>query len=738
MQSSMKHTRFFLFLTMLIMGIGFVIPVSAHALLLSSNPAPNAILATSPAQVELFFSEPVAQGLSSLIVFDQNGLQADQKDMRVDPSNPTRMTVSLPALVTGIYTVSWKAVSATDGHQTEGAFTFSVGSGNNGPAYKPVQQTSSSSLPGSALFFKWLLLAALALLGGRVPFLWLVWKPSLNKDAGDLPAAVLTPLAWNLLIWIGLVGALVAILIGLLAQAGQATGAELALPWAPAMLTLLSTTRLGLIWLARLALAALAIWLAMGRPAAWKVWLGYVSALALMLSVSLTSHAATEALPLLPVIDDWIHILGMTVWLGGLVYLLTGLRAIFQLEPRQRTRLSSLLMARFSSMALISVGVIGVTGLISASLRVGTLQALLTSIYGHALLFKQIFVAGLLALAGVNLVIISPRLKRSRLNGEADIALVAGFGKIVLVEAALGAVLLMAVSLLTYLPPARINPPPIQALQASARADDLRINLTITPGRVGQNTFQLWLSSNGAALVSVKEALLRFTPQSANIAPSEGELIAQGDGTYTAKGTYLSMPGSWQIQAVVRRVDKFDAYATFIFSLPIPGEGNSVKAISRDAGELFFVIALIVALLAIALPIRPRNRFAVGILPFMLMVILGSYFLNLPVQEPSSQANPITPSSQSITAGKAVFMQYCVRCHGVSGKGDGPEGLLLNPHPADLIEQAAPGVLTDAQLFDWITNGLPGTRMPAWKNAIPETDRWNLVIYIRFLAQSAP
>ena len=92
LQIGMKHTRLLLFLAILIIGIGIVIPVSAHALLLSSNPAPNAILATSPAQVELFFSEPVAQGLSSLNVFDSNGLQADQKDMRVDPSNPERMT----------------------------------------------------------------------------------------------------------------------------------------------------------------------------------------------------------------------------------------------------------------------------------------------------------------------------------------------------------------------------------------------------------------------------------------------------------------------------------------------------------------------------------------------------------------------------------------------------------------------------------------------------------------------
>ena len=67
----MKHPRLLLFLTFLLLCIAIAMPVSAHALLLRSNPAPNAALATSPAQVELFFSEPVAQGLSSLIVFDQ-------------------------------------------------------------------------------------------------------------------------------------------------------------------------------------------------------------------------------------------------------------------------------------------------------------------------------------------------------------------------------------------------------------------------------------------------------------------------------------------------------------------------------------------------------------------------------------------------------------------------------------------------------------------------------------------
>ena len=115
--------------------------------------------------------------------------------------------------------------------------------------------------------------------------------------------------------------------------------------------------------------------------------------LALLLTVSLTSHAATEAYPTLPVVDDWVHLIGMTFWLGGLAYLFTGLRQFSGLEGEVRTRLTSFLMMRFSAMALVSVGLIGMTGIYSAYLRVGSWSGLLTSIYGHALLIKQVFVA---------------------------------------------------------------------------------------------------------------------------------------------------------------------------------------------------------------------------------------------------------------------------------------------------------------------------------------------------------
>ena len=55
-------------------------------------------------------------------------------------------------------------------------------------------------------------------------------------------------------------------------------------------------------------------------------------------------------------------------------------------------------------------------------------------------------------------------------------------------------------------------------------------------------------------------------------------------------------------------------------------------------------------------------------------------------------------------------------------------------HSASMTTHAIPGIHTDAQLFEWITNGFPGSRMPAFKNTLSDTDRWNLVNFIRTLA----
>src|SRR5205823_1598935 len=95
-----------------------------------SDPADGATVATAPGVVKVWFSEGVrAVSDSNLKVVDSSGQQVDNKDSKVDTSDPDRklMTVSLkPNLPAGTYTVQWATVSADDGDKDDGEFSFTI------------------------------------------------------------------------------------------------------------------------------------------------------------------------------------------------------------------------------------------------------------------------------------------------------------------------------------------------------------------------------------------------------------------------------------------------------------------------------------------------------------------------------------------------------------------------------------------------------------------------------------
>ncbi len=90
-------------------------------------------------------------------------------------------------------------------------------------------------------------------------------------------------------------------------------------------------------------------------------------------------------------------------------------------------------------------------------------------------------------------------------------------------------------------------------------------------------------------------------------------------------------------------------------------------------------------------------------------------------------------------AGKAIYDRRCAGCHGDKGDGKGPAAELLAPKPRDFtaglykIRTSANKVPSDQDLFRIITDGMPGTSMPAWA-VLPDRDRWNLVAYIKTFA----
>jgi mono/diheme cytochrome c family protein len=100
-------------------------------------------------------------------------------------------------------------------------------------------------------------------------------------------------------------------------------------------------------------------------------------------------------------------------------------------------------------------------------------------------------------------------------------------------------------------------------------------------------------------------------------------------------------------------------------------------------------------------------------------------------QAEANAANPLPDNKTSRSAGKSLYEQYCLTCHGPEGKGDGPGGQYLTPKPGDL---------SDAKLWDESDGSLHWkiitgrNAMPSFKYFLKENERWQVIRYLRTFA----
>ena len=90
-------------------------------------------------------------------------------------------------------------------------------------------------------------------------------------------------------------------------------------------------------------------------------------------------------------------------------------------------------------------------------------------------------------------------------------------------------------------------------------------------------------------------------------------------------------------------------------------------------------------------------------------------------------------SSGSPDEAKKLYTVNCASCHGPTGAGDGPAAPPLARVPANFHARQP----TAERAADVITNGVPGTAMPAWKTKLAEPQRAALAGYIRTFYEPA-
>jgi copper transport protein len=772
------------------LGYVYVERAEAHATLIRVNPANGERVARPPLRVTMTFSEPIERRLTKMEVFDTDRERVDNGEVAFDDGDPTFASVGLDDLDPGLYTVEFSNVSTVDGHPWTGVTQFIVlnpdGTTPPGAEFDP---DAGSGTGGTGLLpepvdsaLKWIALTALAMVAGAAVFYALVARPSANflgeeayqnvTDAAERwvvnLAHILLPIAF-----------IVASLLIVLAVSRFDTGTSL---W-----TYLTDVRAGQWRLAGLVLLLVALagadLLFLGNSSRRRdigIIVLIAASFGTMLTYSMVSHSASSAGKFWSVTSDFVHFAASAIWLGALVSLppMFRLRRT-ALDDTQRHLHLANVFDRFSVLAGISVAIVMATGVFNGLVEIPSREALFDTTYGRVLLVKLGLVAVLMAVAALNAYVLKPRFvagidaayeqrgapvdpDRAR---PGDIAsMMTWLPRTIVIEIALVVAVFASVGVLTQTSTARGEIAQREAAENTTgfrdekESGDLLLTIEVEPNRVGTNEYTLTIrNQDGTFATDVTQARLRFVyadPANPDVIAGEATLLLQQFGDlWRGAGAYFTQPGSWSIEAGIRRAEKDDVSRTFV--LPVaPVVANRE---SGDAGifslpfdtvtwneVLGVALILMGGLLVIyrrelraALSRTATRAMMTGAAAMMIVGAVLAFAVHThSAAQDVSLGNPVEATTESVERGRVLYQQNCVVCHGVDGRGDGPQAASLDPAPTDFRLHIP--LHTDPQFFNFIAYGYINSAMPAWRDQLSDEQMWDLVNFLRVEFSETP
>jgi copper transport protein len=493
----------------------------AHALLVDSTPADGASVDQAPSDVRLVFTEAVDPALTVVHVLDGSGARVEAGKAEV-PGAPTIAYVSLGALPQGTYTVTWRTTSSADGHTTVGSFAFGIGVSATAVGSRTTTGTTFPTI--ASMVGRWLFYVGLVLLLGAAV-------------VGALVVA--TPRSISL--W-ALNGAWAAAAIGLVVTIADqratthttlsglfssTTGHKL-----KAEAIAVAITWLGICW-------------ATLRPSRASLVAVGAGASGVMLEHALSGHADATTARWFTIPVQWLHLVSVGAWVGGLVWLVIALR---RRDPGRGQGLAR----QFSKMAAVMLGLVVVSGTLRALDEVGAWSGLVHTTFGNALVVKLGLVAALVALGARN---------RFRHVAAAAASRVARLHRTVRAEVAVAAAILGATAVLAGLPPsatlaaaAKRQKPPSLTVTGSDYATSVRVQLVVSPGSVGPNRFDATVVDyDSRRPVPAQSVTLQLKLKDrTDVAPATVELTRQPDSHWRASSSSLSIDGRWTVTGIVQ------------------------------------------------------------------------------------------------------------------------------------------------------------------------------------------
>jgi copper resistance protein D len=270
-----------------------------------------------------------------------------------------------------------------------------------------------AQIDGPMIFVRAIHFAATAVTAGALMFRAVVAEPALRsrREASAIVEPQIRGVVWISLA-VAVVSGLTWLLLLTMSLSDEGLGEAV---MSGALRDVLNLTQFGWLSQIRLVLAiVLAICLAFERSALWR-WLGLGAAVGLIASIAWTGHAASTpgATGNLHLAADALHVLAASAWIGGLVSLVLLLAAIGKIPALPGAILAHDAARRFSTLGMLSVAILVLSGIVNAWILVGSFHALVASEYGQILILKLVIVAFMLAFAAVNRLSLTPRLAAS-------------------------------------------------------------------------------------------------------------------------------------------------------------------------------------------------------------------------------------------------------------------------------------------------------------------------------------
>jgi copper transport protein len=480
----------------------------AHAALINTDPADGAVLAQSPTQFSLTFSEPVSPLVLTLVRPDGVAVPLTAfrlGDQTVKIDNPH-------VLGAGTHVLSWRVIS-TDGHPVAGSVLFSVGA----PSALPVaSETVDRGLRSAIWIGKVFLYIGLFLgVGGAFALRWLAQGGRAGKGfaiSAMLCGLIAAPLS------LGLQGldALGAPLAGLTQLTVWQTGIGTSFGWT--VLIALIALGLGLLSLVG------------PRGGANLFALAGLAAVGAALAASGHASAAEPQWLTRPMV--FLHGVGIAFWAGALVPL--------GLALSRRPDEAVPFLRRFSRTILLVVAVLGAGGIVLAVIQVRTPAALIETAYGRLLLVKLVLLLFLFGLALLN---------RRKLTNPVEAGDAIARKKLV---RSIGFETVIVLAIFGVAAGWRFTPPPRALAIAAAQPVSVHIHtlkamadLSITPGHAGPVAASIVIMTGDFGPLDAQAVTLVLSKPDSGIEPLKRPAQKPGDGTWRVDNLVIPVPGRW-------------------------------------------------------------------------------------------------------------------------------------------------------------------------------------------------